>query len=104
MGALKVCVYFSIQSNFLLALHSYNGFQIINGSDSLLEDLKKKKKKGIHQKKYKISYLHFVGKEETRVWKGSEGQRDLDSYLIQSIQPAMMPCTGTCFLSPHSHN
>lgn len=43
MGALKVCVYFSIQSNFLLDLHSYSGFQIINGRDSLLEDLKRNK-------------------------------------------------------------
>lgn len=60
--------------------------------------------KGIHKKKYKISYLHFGGEKETRVWKGSEGQRDLDSNLIQSIQPAKIPCTGTCFLSPCSHN
>lgn len=43
MGALKVCVYFSMASNFLLALHAYNGFQIINGRDSLLEDLKRNK-------------------------------------------------------------
>lgn len=60
--------------------------------------------KGIHKKKYKISYLHFGGEKETRVRKGSEGQRDLDFYLIQSIQPAKMPCTETCFLISSNHN
>jgi hypothetical protein len=43
MDALQLCVYFSIQSNFLLPLYSYNGFQIINIKYLLLEDLKSSK-------------------------------------------------------------
>lgn len=60
--------------------------------------------KGTQKKKQKLSCLPFGGEKETRARKATEGQRDLDAYLMQSIQHAKMPCTGTWRLSPNSHS
>lgn len=57
MGALKLCVYFSIQSNFLLALRSYDGFPITNYRYSLLKDLKRNKGNSEKETKTLLSAL-----------------------------------------------